>query len=555
MTTPPSVMAGGITSVARHTVMQCARMKGVGVFCVVMGLMLAALPFAMTGDGTLAGRIRSFLSYGTGVLAAGLSILTIFLSVYVVSEDVRSRQVFSVVVKPVARWQYILGRWLGVSVLSGGMLLIGAVAVFGMAQYLRAGVLAPAKSPLDHQAVETEVFTARRRVSPVPDDIEGMVAKRIEEMQEKKTLDDALEVYRARTGGNEALAEGALLTELAKDTANKQNSIAPGKSRSWEFEGIQTGGRAVRGVGQIVGVDREAEAVYIDAPPNVLARALYGGPIGIGSAVEGRIRRMRGTTIEIVLGFEDMRKPAITALSPGDGVQLTIDPTIQLTYRAQSASRAQDDRLTSLWRVRNPTSPVQSFEMRHDLNDTPATMTISARVVSDDGRARVTYNNMRHRTTGQLTSVTILPRDVAILFRVGSFAGNYARGIFLLLLQLMYLAGVGVFAGSFLMFPVGCLMSFSLLPFSMAAEFIRDATDPEFLAAPLAFSHYIVRAMVILLPDFGSTSPGEWLVNGMAIPSGLIGWAVLVNLLLRTGVPLGLACLIFRRRELAKVHA
>ena len=69
-------------------------------------------------------------------------------------------------------------------------------------------------------------------------------------------------------------------------------------------------------------------------------------------------------------------------------------------------------------------------------------MTIPAWVVSDDGRTTVTFRSQPHQRTREWYTVRILPEDVAILFRVGSFGWNFLRGTVLLMAQLAYLAAV-----------------------------------------------------------------------------------------------------------------
>ena len=99
----------GLWTVARQTFARIVRTKTAWVFILVLSGLLIVLPYSIEGDGTLAGKIRAFLSYSTGITAVMLSVLTIFLAVDIVSSDVRRKTVFSVVCKPVARWQYILG--------------------------------------------------------------------------------------------------------------------------------------------------------------------------------------------------------------------------------------------------------------------------------------------------------------------------------------------------------------------------------------------------------------------------------------------------------------
>ena len=113
---------GSIWTVARQTFSQCLRTKVAAVFTVLLVASLAVLPSVMVGDGTLAGRIRTFLDYSFSVVSALLSLVVIFLAVGLVSGDVRDKHVFIVCVKPLGRWQYVLGRWLGIVLLSSMLL-------------------------------------------------------------------------------------------------------------------------------------------------------------------------------------------------------------------------------------------------------------------------------------------------------------------------------------------------------------------------------------------------------------------------------------------------
>ncbi|MGA2266255.1 MAG: hypothetical protein ABSH10_07485, partial [Phycisphaerae bacterium] len=58
-----------IWAVTRQTFAQCLRMKVAAAFIILLGVTLAILPVTMKGDGTLAGRIRTLLSYGCGMTA------------------------------------------------------------------------------------------------------------------------------------------------------------------------------------------------------------------------------------------------------------------------------------------------------------------------------------------------------------------------------------------------------------------------------------------------------------------------------------------------------
>lgn len=60
--------------------------------------------------------------------------------------------------------------------------------------------------------------------------------------------------------------------------------------------------------------------------------------------------------------------------------------------------------------------------------------------------------------------------------------------------------------------------------------------------------------MVMVLPDFALTSPGDRLVDGMYISWADLGAAGVLTLAIRAVLALALACLIFHKRELAHVQ-
>ena len=117
---------------------------------------------------------------------------------------------------------------------------------------------------------------------------------------------------------------------------------------------------------------------------------------------------------------------------------------------------------------------------------------------------------------------------------------------------------LGVLAGSFVSFPVACLICFTMLPFQISREFLIDAVRPPHAEAERTvfnyISHYIVQGMNVLLPDFARTSPSEWLVDGMNIPWMHVGETALWAFVVQTSILLLLACAIFHKRELARVQ-
>ena len=81
------------------------------------------------------------------------------------------------------------------------------------------------------------------------------------------------------------------------------------------------------------------------------------------------------------------------------------------------------------------------------------------------------------------------------------------------------------------------------------AMVLRSPTD---LIGTLERVIYVV--MTTLLPDFAKTLPSESFVGGMQISWAAMGDAALVTVGVQSIVILAMACLIFQKRELARVQ-
>ncbi len=203
--------------------------------------------------------------------------------------------------------------------------------------------------------------------------------------------------------------------------------------------------------------------------------------------------------------------------------------------------------------IENPKDKFIYEEPRTDAGKTTATITVPARAISSDGRLRVRYFN------ASPFSIVLAAQDVAVLYRVGGFEGNLVRAMLLILLQLMFVAGLGILMGCFLSFPVACLGCFVLLPFGLSREFLTDAVKPaigEDMDAELivTFGRYVFNFMKHLIPDMETTSPADRLVDGRYISWLSVGETTMWTLLVSTGAVLTIAWLIFRKRELARVQ-
>ena len=129
------------------------------LFLVVAVLLLGAvvgLPLLIKDDGTARGFIQIVLTYTLSAITALLGLSTLWLACGTLARDIEDCTLQVVAIKPVARWQIWLGKWLGIMSLNAALLTLSGASVYGLLQW-RATRL-----PADQQKIlRDEVLVAR----------------------------------------------------------------------------------------------------------------------------------------------------------------------------------------------------------------------------------------------------------------------------------------------------------------------------------------------------------------------------------------------------------
>ncbi len=214
-----------VWSVARLTFAEGVRMKIVLVFLVVLLLLIIRMPFTLTGDGTLAGRVQNFLAYSLAALGVLLSLTTIFFSCAALAGEIKDRSLHLVVTKPVSRFEILLGKWLGVNLLNLVIVVLAGGAIYGLAYYLQG---LPVQFQRDRTRLRETVWTAR------------VAAKPIEPRQQIE--DTARAEVRDRVQRGElmpAQVEAAVRARI-DEGRRKWRLIGDGEERYFEFQGLPT---------------------------------------------------------------------------------------------------------------------------------------------------------------------------------------------------------------------------------------------------------------------------------------------------------------------------
>lgn len=192
------------------------------LFIVIAVLLLAAvvlLPILIKDDGTARGFTQILLTYTLGVIATLLGLSTLWLACGTLARDIEECQIQMVAVKPVARWQIWLGKWLGIMSLNAALLALSGASVYGLLQWRAT------KLPEQEQHVlRNEVLVARGSAK-------------------EKSLDSEIEtetnrIMEERLKQNPGLSvDKALLRQQIKEQAKAEfQLVPPGGYRLWEID-------------------------------------------------------------------------------------------------------------------------------------------------------------------------------------------------------------------------------------------------------------------------------------------------------------------------------
>lgn len=201
------------------------------LFLVIAVLLLAAvvgLPILIKDDGTARGFTQILLTYTLSVITALLGLSTLWLSCGTLARDIEDCQIQVVAVKPVARWQIWLGKWLGIVSLNAALLTLAGASVYGLLQW-RATRLPAAEQKI----LRNEVLVARGSAK---------------EADHSKSIDEDTERLMQERLAKNPVAPADLpevRRQIREQVKAEYQLVPPGYSRAWEIN-LGSAGRDVR---------------------------------------------------------------------------------------------------------------------------------------------------------------------------------------------------------------------------------------------------------------------------------------------------------------------
>lgn len=403
-----TMQPGAVSAIAKNTLAEAVRLRLSVVFLVLLILGLAALPQLLDANEFLRYRVQSFLQYGIGGTFWLIGLLVLLFAVATVAFDQRDKTIWQTMTKPVSPAQYVLGKWLGVSLLAAVLLTVCGSGVYLFTEYLRNQ---PATHEVrayvaeegrlisnDRMILETQVLSARDTVQIEPWQIDESKFKdslnaRIESiLQDNAVAGETLEARESRR----AQVSSRIESDLRKAVQQSQRVVGPGASVVYRFSGL----RAAK----------------------------------------------------------------------------TSNRPLVLRYKVNAGSNMPDVLYRVTFQFRGAPAEVREVPLAQML-----TMPLLPNIVDDDGTVEVQITNgdvfKGGREAFNPESMSFPPDGMEITYAAGSFRMNFLRVMVILWVKLAFLAMVGVVAGTFLSFPVACLVSLTVFFSAEGASFTQAALD------------------------------------------------------------------------------
>jgi len=480
-----------ILAVAHTVVKESVRLRLSVTFIVILLVLLPLIPLMVGFEQALRYRIQSYIQFSTAATFYLAAFMTIFLACGTIAFEIRDRQIWQLLTKPLSRAQYLVGKWLGIVAVDLVILVVAGLSIFMFIQYLR---YQPAANDRDLRAVNSEVLVARVAAYPEYETIDQEVLRA--EVDRRIAADFELQEAIKRGERNEMNERRKLAREFQEETLRLQRTIPAGQAREYVFHGLE-------------------KARDLKLPMKLRFRIHYGGD---------------DTHETHPISFLFIKNN---------------------NYFAPSPAMASYFRNPQSWKY-VPTMS-QSIDLPWELIGDEGEWDGTVRMILVNGTFGPEGQLIPGPNTP--LSFNFDPEDLEVLYTVGGFEANYFRAMLVYWVKLAFVAMLGLAAATVLSFPVACLLSFTVFLAATIGPFLAISVDEFMIRDWWRFDRVVIKALaqmlVFLFEPFGEYNPTARLVDGRMIAWLGVGRAFMLLGVLWSGLTLGIGYLAFRDKELA----
>ena len=485
-----------ILGVARTMVDEAIRQKIALVFIVVLIVLVPVLPPLLAGD-QLKQQVSNFLRYSLFVTGSLLSIMTVMLAARSLTAELESRVAFTTLTKPIARWQHITGKWLGLMALNAVLLTVAGVGIYSFTELL---TRQQAASATDRAAVHEQILTGRLALQPEterPDDLTEQVIARLGELQTRDPATFGQPGTPLHQVPREAVAQ------VESEVVRRWLAIPPRGSRTYRFTGLDR-------------LSPEATAIQLQLRPK--ARG----------SIDDKL-------IDLALRINDRDYPL---------EQQMRDDTQKILY------------IDRRWINDDGVMDVEIFNGRRGL-ESPASD--QPTIAFESGAGLLVLYRVASFERNLTRGLGMLWVRLGFLAMLGLAAATFLGfPVACLACALVFLAGAG---SAFLTESFNTYASVGAKDLSLPARYLAapeavstQLTAGEYWKAVKVLIRLVGETFATLVPSLSDHNPGPQVAEGYVITYRDLGGALLRIGLIGTGVLALLAVVIYHRREVARVQ-
>ena len=187
------------------------------------------LPLYITSDSTLTSEFQLDLSYSLHILNILLSIMTLWLGVTIIGQDIENYKIHMIVSKPISRSTLWLGKCLGIIIMQGTLLGITATILIMSVFYF----LKKSNYPQEEwRTLSNEILKARQIYKADKQSMEGRIQEEYKKRLQQGHLDNS---------DNDPHRKSELLDAIRQEFSRQQEEITFAQEKRWRFSHLPEG--------------------------------------------------------------------------------------------------------------------------------------------------------------------------------------------------------------------------------------------------------------------------------------------------------------------------
>ena len=212
-----------VQTIAWKMVQEAIKMRAPLALFLVLLVLVPTFPLVLKSDGTLKGQIQLAIGYSISLTSMVIYLLSLFLTTYSFTGEIKHKQIYLIDCKPVQRWHFILGKFFGMMLINLVFLLVIGAVILIMLIVTREYN----GTSQERIAVKEQIFTAYRGSQPYIDhqSIEAQTNQWYNDLRQKGRVPAEV-------------SEVAFKETLRSILYQHLQSVTPGARRTWIFKEI-----------------------------------------------------------------------------------------------------------------------------------------------------------------------------------------------------------------------------------------------------------------------------------------------------------------------------